>query len=49
MEKIKVADYEAVLAAIKMYTDVLKMENTFKKIIKMRGGDTPIAEALALL
>ena len=28
-------------------TDVLEMKNTYKKVIKMRGGDTPIAEALA--
>ena len=26
---------------------VLEMENTFKKVIKMRSGDTPISSALA--
>ena len=26
---------------------VLKRENTFKKVIKMRGGNTPIDTALA--
>ena len=33
----------------RVLSSVLTMENTFKKVIKMRGGDTPIAEALALL
>ena len=33
----------------KVLSSVLTMENTFKKVIKMRDGDTPIAEALAQL
>lgn len=33
----------------KVLFSVLTRENTFKKVIKMRGGDTPIAEALAQL
>lgn len=30
----------------KVLSSVLTMENTYKKVIKMRSGDTPIAEAL---
>ena len=33
----------------KVLSSVLTMKNTFKKVIKMCGGDTPIAEALAQL
>ena len=39
------ADSLAILA--KVLADVLLMQNTYKKVIKMHSGDTPIAEALA--
>lgn len=31
----------------KVLSSVLTMENTYKKVIKMRSGDTPIADALS--